>query len=446
MHDAIVVGAGTSGLLTALALSNEGKKVLVLEKNDFVGGNVRTYKVGDYTVDTGPHAVTHIHDGPLRELMDRYFKTKPEFVPYGNYYVRTKDKFSVFPWTVQAWVNFDILPRSDRLRLTKVIASTMVSSAFGRTNLQKSLYDTLNQYRFSEKTWKFIDALSYFMSGKSMKRIPAWRMLKGARYIEENEEKYIMDRILGKVAKFKKLVSYNGVYHQAYPKQGIGIITDSIVKSFKKGNVEIRTGEEVDHLIDNKGKITGVSTENDNFKSDFVVYSAPVKDLPKLTGILPTSYEKNLNRLEQSTSITVWLGLKKKLLEYRGSEIWFESGKPFWAMPISNYNSKFAPKGKQVVGFASFVEKDPQKEEKALLDTIYSAHPQIEKNVEMRHVQFTNPEKAAITIDATFPAPKSPLEGLYLVGTDTDPRSMGITRAAFSVLDMLDILKKEKRI
>ncbi|MEA2004467.1 MAG: FAD-dependent oxidoreductase, partial [archaeon] len=64
-HDAIVVGAGISGLLSALALSKEGKTVLVLEKNSYIGGNARSYDVDGYTVDTGPHAITGVPDGPL---------------------------------------------------------------------------------------------------------------------------------------------------------------------------------------------------------------------------------------------------------------------------------------------------------------------------------------------------------------------------------------------
>ena len=53
-YDVIVVGAGVSGLLSALSLSKEGKSVLILEKEDYVGGVCRSYKVQGYTVDTGP--------------------------------------------------------------------------------------------------------------------------------------------------------------------------------------------------------------------------------------------------------------------------------------------------------------------------------------------------------------------------------------------------------
>ena len=85
-YDVVVVGAGVSGLLSALALSKEGKRVLVLEKENYIGGVCRSYRYQGYTVDTGPHIITRLDSGPLKVLMDRYFDVIPYFVPFGRYY------------------------------------------------------------------------------------------------------------------------------------------------------------------------------------------------------------------------------------------------------------------------------------------------------------------------------------------------------------------------
>ncbi|MFZ2970170.1 MAG: NAD(P)/FAD-dependent oxidoreductase, partial [Minisyncoccia bacterium] len=74
---------------------------------------------------------------------------------------------------------------------------------------------------------------------------------------------------------------------------------------------------------------------------------------------------------------------------------------------------------------------------------IFKAIPDIKENIIFEHIQTAIPEKAAVTIKVRFPSPKSPIDGLYLVGTDTDMRSMGVTRASFSVLKALQFMKED---
>ncbi|MFH0862184.1 MAG: NAD(P)/FAD-dependent oxidoreductase [Candidatus Altiarchaeota archaeon] len=445
-YDVIVVGAGVSGLLSALALSKEGKNVLILEREKFVGGNLRTYSLDGYTVDTGLHAITHVNDGPLRKLMDEYFDIFPKFLPYGDYHIRMRNKLIIFPWTVQSWVNFEALPQKDRMTITSLLGSSVAFSIFGAVDKNQSVYDFLKKNEFSQKTWNFIDTMCYFMSGKSMMKTPVWRILRGARYMDEDKKDFIGDKVMGHIASFAKLVNYDGSYHQAYPRSGVGAITDCIIQSFPRGRVTIKCGQTVSS-ISGSSRATGVSTEGEEFTAPTVVYSGYMKDLPNLTEELPKQYVHDLETLEQTTSVTVWLGLDRKMKEfgYYGSEIWFEEGH-FWGMPTSNYNDSFAPSGKQLVGFTSIVDGNPKGAEKKLMNSIVAAIPRIEDHIEFKHTQITIPEKAAITVGSKFPSTNSPLKGLYLVGTDTDIRSMGVTRASFSVLEMLSHMRKEGRL
>ncbi len=52
-YDVIVVGAGISGLGAALKLQDTGMKVLVLEKENRVGGRVSTDRIDDFVIDGG---------------------------------------------------------------------------------------------------------------------------------------------------------------------------------------------------------------------------------------------------------------------------------------------------------------------------------------------------------------------------------------------------------
>ncbi len=59
---------------------------------------------------------------------------------------------------------------------------------------------------------------------------------------------------------------------------------------------------------------------------------------------------------------------------------------------------------------------------------------------------YDSPEKAAIKVCAKYPDPKTPINGLYFTGNDADSHSMGITRASYSVIEMLKRMKEDKAI
>lgn len=85
-YDYIVVGAGLSGAVIARELVNKGKKVLVLEKRNRVGGQIATHiEDGIIIHDYGPH-IFHTSYEDVWEYINKYSKTYP-FVnmPLANY-------------------------------------------------------------------------------------------------------------------------------------------------------------------------------------------------------------------------------------------------------------------------------------------------------------------------------------------------------------------------
>ena len=68
-YDAIVIGAGHTGLVTAACLAKAGLRTLVLERREVVGGAVVTETVfPDHRIDTGAHRVGPLHPALLSEL------------------------------------------------------------------------------------------------------------------------------------------------------------------------------------------------------------------------------------------------------------------------------------------------------------------------------------------------------------------------------------------
>ncbi len=443
-YDAIIIGAGISGLLMALALCKEKKNVLIIEKNSHLGGNCRTYEIGGYHMDTGLHAITELSNGPLKILMDRYFSVVPKFTPFGLYYARWQNKLQEIPLTLTQLSFFDILSKRDRILLAGAMIDTVANSSLNKNALKKSVYDYIKNYSFSAKSLKFIDTICYFLSGKSMEETPVWRILSGSDYVDENDKSVKMH-----FKKIIKFVRHSGHSSHGYPLGGIQGITASVLNSMPKNRITFKTNEKAIELIIKNNKIKGVQTDKEIYSTNTVIYSGFVKNLPNLTNKLSKKYKSKLQKIKQTKSFTLWLGLKSKMPEfsYLGSEVYFDTPTPYWAIPVSNFDSNLAPKNKQLVGFTTILKEDDSKKQLYKLKrAIFSALPNIEKNIEFEHIQITIPEKAAITVGVKFPSPKSPIQGLYLVGTDTNMKSMGITRASYSVLDALEFMKRDRVI
>ncbi|MGH7785816.1 MAG: NAD(P)-binding protein, partial [Candidatus Binatia bacterium] len=61
--DAIVIGAGLGGLLSAAILARRGRRVLVLEREVEVGGRLRSFEDGGYVIDAGAYLWPNGHLG-----------------------------------------------------------------------------------------------------------------------------------------------------------------------------------------------------------------------------------------------------------------------------------------------------------------------------------------------------------------------------------------------
>ncbi|MDD5111037.1 MAG: FAD-dependent oxidoreductase [Candidatus Altiarchaeota archaeon] len=436
-YDVAVVGGGVSGLLSALALSKEGKKVVLLEREPMVGGVLRSYNIEGYRVDTGPHIITRLEHGPLKLLMDKYFEVTPIFVPHGRYFVRLGGMVRPFPWNLRDWLSFDLIPPVDRLYLVKTLFSASYLLGEERDLNNLSVAELIGS-GISPETGRFLDCMCAFMTGGgSMAATPVARFIDAERYKSISE---------GYLDKLYNVLMKEGGTDQTYPKTGVQSIVDSIVTSIG-GRADLNVNEEVTG-IDIGEKSVELSTTKDSYTADYLVYSGFSSELPKLARGLPKDYAALLGRIKRISSMTVWLGLKKKVFMEQGSEIWADSQPYSWVVPTSNYDPGLAPKDHQLVGFAFNMPQgfDLEREKRRALDMIYQTVPGVEQGVDFTHVQALVPEKAVWAVGAQFADVKSPVDRLYLVGTDTEKRSMGVTRASYSVVKLLSKLEDDKKI
>ncbi|MFC1802947.1 FAD-dependent oxidoreductase, partial [Thermoproteota archaeon] len=371
-YDVVVVGAGVSGLLSALALSKEGKRVLVLEKENYIGGVCRSYMYQGYTVDTGPHIITRLDSGPLKVLMDRYFDVIPYFVPFGRYYLRINGQIKQFPWSVKDWITFDLLPVEDRSLLMKAVFDIAYMVNTGADITKVSIQD-ITPKSLSPVSVAFLDYLSYFMLGTSPENAPISRFIDRKDYKTEKpkEDNGISIPFVGKL--YNMLIAGRPT-DQYYPRGGIQKIVDSLERSLPS-TVQVNLNEELTAIntesVRMRGKeveeIRRVTTSKGEYSADILIYSGFATEIPKLVQHpLPQEYVQNLNTIEKVNSLTVWLGFNEPVFKDEGSEMWVSTSPDTfhtWLIPTSNYDPFLAPKGKHLVGFAFVIPKGLSSEE-----------------------------------------------------------------------------------
>ena len=446
------MGAGVSGLLSALSLSKEGKSVLVLEKEGYVGGVCRSYKVQGYTVDTGPHIITRLDSGPLKVLMNKYFEVIPNFVPFGKYYLRINGQIKDFPWSLKDWMMFDLLPVEDRSLLMKSLIDIAYMMNSGRDMTRVSIKDIMPG-SISPTAVAFLDYLSYFMLGTGPENAPVSRFIDRKEYkTEKHKEENGFS--IPYVGKMYNLLIGGTPTDQYYPKGGIQKIVDSLIYSMPP-SVKINLGEEllaINTETVNRGyseKITGVTTDKGQYQADVVIYSGFATDIPKLVSTpLPQRYVENLSKIEKVNSLSIWLGLDEQVFEEDASEMWVSTSTDTyhtWLIPPSNSDPHLAPKDKHLVGFAFVVPEGTGSEEmkRKARNTIFSNIPAPEKHMDMIHYQELVPEKATWNMNAGFGDVKTPIDNMYCVGSDSFKRSMGLTRTSYSIIKMLETVRAD---
>lgn len=82
-HDVIVVGAGVAGLTAARLLSREGRRVVVLEGRDRIGGRVWTDRRGGRATDLGASWIHGTTDNPVAAAAEAFGMRMHEFTVGG---------------------------------------------------------------------------------------------------------------------------------------------------------------------------------------------------------------------------------------------------------------------------------------------------------------------------------------------------------------------------
>src|SRR6478735_831796 len=160
----VILGAGPAGISAAWRLTKLGYPVTVLERDGAVGGMGRTIKVGDYSVDFGPHTFHIRETAESKEILKTitpFFGENPLTLVRGTR-VLLRGKEYVYPLEILQ-VLFGVSPLLSMRILFDYSIATIKSffapakqehsfEEWGVTNLGRTLYDLCFGI-YSAKVW-----------------------------------------------------------------------------------------------------------------------------------------------------------------------------------------------------------------------------------------------------------------------------------------------------
>jgi len=315
MTKAIVIGAGVGGLATAIRLAKKAYAVEVFEANDYVGGKLSTFNLGNYRFDAGPSLFT------MPQFVDDLFElcgeNSEEFFEY-----KRKDISCRYFWEdgkrLTAYGDTDrfLSEVEEKLRVPKSTLKRYLNKAkkkFDRTRplfLERSLHQWKTYLR--KQTLEGIANYFSFEIDTSLNSINQAQLKEPhlvqfynrfATYNGSNPYK-----TPGMMTLVQHLEQYYGTY---IPKKGMGDISASLYELAKRMGVVFHLNSSVaEILIENKRAI-GVRVKKEKHAADLVVSNMDI--VPTYRKLLPRQKQpiKTLSQERSSSAVIFYWGISK---------------------------------------------------------------------------------------------------------------------------------------
>ena len=306
----VVLGAGPAGISAAWRLTKLGYPVTVLERDGAVGGMGRTIKVGDYSVDFGPHTF-HIRETPeskeILKTITPFFGEDPLTLVRGTR-VLLRGKEYVYPLEIMQ-VLFGVSPLlSARIiwdyglaTIKSFLAPARKEDSFeewGVRNLGRTLYDLCFGI-YSARVW-----------GLPTSQISS----KQAQRVAKLNLKNIILRTLGIKA---DPVTYFTKYF--YPRKGISLLYEGMAKEITAAGNQVRLNAPAVRIIRDQGKakrvVYTINGAEQQVDCDILLSTLPLPVLANMMSpSLPQPVIDHAAKLRYRSLKLIYIALKRRQL------------------------------------------------------------------------------------------------------------------------------------
>jgi phytoene desaturase len=327
MTKAIVIGAGIGGLATAIRLAKKGYAVEVFEANDYVGGKLSTFTLGDYRFDAGPSLFT------MPQFVDDLFALCGEN-PTDFFQYNRKEVACHYFWEdgkrLTAYGDTERFVKEVEAELAVPAATlkrylTRAKKKFDRTRTL-FLESSLHKWQTYLRKETLIGIANYFsfeidtsLNDVNTRQLKEPHLVqfynRFATYNGSNPYK-----TPGMMTLVQHLEQHYGTY---IPKKGMGEISASLYALAKRMGVGFHLSSPVSEILVENKKAVGVCVKEAKHLADLVVSNMDV--VPTYRKLLPnqTQPEKVLSQERSSSAVIFYWGVGKSFSQLDLHNIFF---------------------------------------------------------------------------------------------------------------------------
>ncbi len=475
-YDVIVVGSGPGGVTCAALLAKKGLHVLVLDKNQRVGGKQMTASLKGYKGELWPTGGLPVTGGSWREAfrelgIENKFKVSLKDIcmlyrrPRGEW-LRTVTQMD--PYVLpdpNAMFDQWGLNTGERELALKILAEVALMPPEQINSLDDiTVREYLEQYETMPRTlYGYFAFLTHAFNVGLIDLVPMSEVVKAFQRL--------MNQQLG------------------YPLGGYGRMSEDIAQVIQDCGSEIKTRSRVERILVDDGRAAGVVTKDAVFRAPIVVSNAGIQPtVLKLVGEqhFDRSYVSYVKNLLPSNGFTgCHYVLKEPMLEYGLYQVWSDDAwwdmnrqddvrrgniPPDLIMTVvvpTNYDPDMGPAGKQLVIAGTPCSPDPaDKTIKSLWkktdQQMAEMFPEVVAAIESKGPYSGPAQVSSLSRDQVLPAQggeacglcvtigqcgkykpsaRSPIPGLFYVGFDAGSTAfMGSQQAVDSGLKVAPLV------
>ncbi len=435
--DYVIVGGGICGLSLGALLANDGRRVLILEQSNAIGGRARVVEKDGFTLDWGIHTIRFGSKSSLAKTLETISEAHQAPIIYeqlgiGRFFLDTSDAgtphWELFPTSIKSIFK-------GKYFSPKVLLGALGKVLFlnAEKNLAVSVADWQKIKKLRPKTALYLKLIT-----SSMQVCP------------------FLDR--ASVGELKK--NLMEVIHKkisvTYPVGGWKLIFDRLTAKITQRGGQILTNTKVQEILVENHQAVGMKHSNGIIRAKNIVYAAPTQVLFDVLNpsLAPPDFVNYCKNMRPTAGISLDVALKKKISEDNG--LFYINDPIAFGFFTSNIDTASAPANKQL--FTIFAPCNVEEVNDLgfrneylarLRAKLFKAFPDMEQNLEFERPIFL-PMVDGAEVNTTQHAGLRPhfqvpgIQHLYLVGDSTAGAGAGGDIGHNAVWDVYELIQKEK--